>query len=575
MSIGILKYIDMGWKLVRIHGVDESGRCTCGRAVCATPGKHPYFHDWPALATNDEETIFSWFRDCPHTNLGLLLGPESGVIDVEIDGDDARRAWDSLGLGEVWTPTYTSGRGPHRLFKWQEGLPRSAVKKVMGIEVRLGNGSAGQSVIPPSKHVSGAKYSWIDGLSPEDVDVAPLPEKLFRLLYNDDGTGTGITERKEPSRSILHKKVSQGGRNSTLHRFACAEAFKSSNIDSEEEQQDLHMKVAAVNKMQCVPPLDDSEVVALCRSAVHYVRKSRAEGMPDSVAVSEHAKWLDDRSRGSDPTPRKKDWIKAFTVTGLHYAPARGDGEGAPEWWPGEWELTVVHSDPIEYRLFVPAWKEFTSSGGGCISLNVDQYRSATKVAAAVLAATGTIMLDDEPGKWRRIWDGGGRKTPSRGIKAKLLDSVRHEYPGASSLRYVTLAGWLYDRLSQASEPADDDAPDPTGRAAWRADGTLWWNWTKVWEDIERNHRVNEGERNLLKRRLLARFGENGAKDFRHDRYRHLGGARKTYVIWTKQEFSVLEQMYLEAPRAPARETSQPSMPAGDDGDGGDEDDDG
>jgi hypothetical protein len=110
----------------------------------------------------------------------------------------------------------------------------------------------------------------------------------------------------------------------------------------------------------------------------------------------------------------------------------------------------------------------------------------------------------------------------------------------------VLLAGWLYDRLAQASQPSDDDIPDPTGRAAWRQDGSLWFAWGKVWEDIERQHRVNEGERLAFKRRLLAHVGDE-VKDFTHAEFRHLGGTRKSYVVWGKAEFAALDRLANES----------------------------
>ena len=545
MSQHVSKYCELGWHLLRLNGVVRPEVCTCQRgAKCPTPGKHPIGAAWHLSATSDEDAVMSWFDDGANINLGVLLGQKSGIIDIELDDDAAKEAWESLGLGEVWTPTYTAGRGPHRLFKWRDGLPPVAVKKVMGMEFRLGNdGKASQSVLPPSMHHSGAKYSWVEGMSPDDVEVAEVPDKLLRLLWNEDGSSSPMGESKAPASAIIHEKVEKGGRNNSLYRFACDEGFRCRDINSEKEQQDLLAKIVAINAMQCVPPLAMEEVIMLYRSAVAFVRKTQSAGTPIEVAMTQCERGITEKKKRGDPTPKEKDWVRAFTVTGLHYAPPKDGGE--PEWWPGEWQLTVVHGDPLEYRLHVPAWAEWTPNGSGNISLSVGQYRSSTKVAASVLAATGVVMLDDEPGKWKRIWDGGGKKKPTRGIKAKLLDNVSHEWPGASSLRYVVLAGWLYDRLSQAAQPNEEDTPDPTGRAAWRADATLWWNWTKVWEDIERNHRLLEGERQALKRRMIGKFGD-GATDFRHAEFRHLGGSRKTYVVWTKREFAVLEQMATE-----------------------------
>lgn len=548
-------YAAKGWKIVRLYGVLEPGVCTCVKGRdCPCPGKHPQGEAWQLSATSDEETITDWFDGRKPVNIGLLLGPGSGVVDVELDGDDAKSAWAALGLGEVWTPTYTAGRGPHRLFKWDEGLPATAVRKVNGIEVRIGNGGmAAQSVIPPSIHHTGKLYEWVEGMSPEDVELQPLPEKLANLLWNDDGTGQRSGPARKPARAVLHQPVNEGGRNDELYRFAVREAFRAGpDLDDPTEQQDLLTKVRMVNSIQCRPPLDDGEVVAIYRSALGYVRKTRSAGMDQAAAIA-HAEATSVRECAK-LKPIKSDsggsWQKPFMGLGLSYTPTFAESD--PEWGPGEWRLTVVHSDPLEYRLHVPAWRPLTHNKTGNVSLTVDQYRSATKVAAAVLAATGTVMLDKKPGDWKKIWDGGykvrdkagdqnSKTRTAEGVKAKLLDNADHEWPGASSLRYVLLATWLYDRLSQAAQPSDDDVPDPTGRAAWRQDGTLWFSWGKVWEDIERQHRVNEGERIALKRRLLALL--DGEKDFRHSEYRHLGGARKSYVVWSRREFAVLEEL--------------------------------
>jgi hypothetical protein len=548
---------------VPLYGVAEPEVCTCWKGKdCGTPGKHPSGGEaWHLSATNDEDEVLSWFDNDRQANVGLLLGPKSGVIDVELDGDDAKAAWNELDLGEIWTPTYQAGRGPHRLFKWREDLPAVAVRKVLGIEVRIGNGGkAAQSVIPPSTHHTGVTYQWVPGMSPDEVELQPLPDRLLTLLWNDDPDRTARSFSRSPAREVLHRPVLSGdqggvGRNNELYRFAVAEAFRAGpNLDNEREQQDLLLKIRAVNAIQCKPPLDDTECVTIYRSAIGFVRKNRAAGVTaDAALVAAETAVAPAAPAARQPGLAATGWQRVFTEVGLSYAPLTPDSDSDPEWGPGEWGLTIVHSDPIEYRLHVPHWRAMTADRTGNVTLTVDQYRSAAKVAAQVLAATGRVMLDDDPKRWRQIWDGGYKvrdnvsagdratKRTARGVKAKLLDNAGEEWPGASSLRYVLLASWLYDRLSQASQPSEDDVPDPTGRAAWRQDGTLWFAWGKVWEDIERQHRVENGERLALKRRLLARMG--AAEDFRHSEYRHLGGARKSYVVWSRREFAVLEDM--------------------------------
>lgn len=557
VATAAIDYAERGWKIVQLWGVEAPSICTCWKGKdCGTPGKHPVSENWQHTATGDAETIAGWFEAGKPVNVGLLLGPKSGVIDVELDGPEAKQAWNDLDLGEIWTPTYTSGRGPHRLFRWDEGLPRVNVKKPCGIEIRIGNDGGVQSVLPPSTHHTGGMYQWVPGLAPDEVDLAPLPEKLRALLLNEYGTGSTVA--RIPAGALLHRDVKEGERNNELHRFAVREAFRSPLIDDPTEQQDLLVKLRMVNTSNIKPPLEENEVVAIFRSACDYARKARAAGLDTQTAVDQATAPTATRQTETSAAPIRS-WQRVFTSTGLSFAPLNTQDGWDPEWGPGEWRLTVVHSDPIEYRLHVPAWCRWTANGTGNISLTCDQYRSAARVAAKVLETTGTIMLDDEPGKWKRIWDGGDkiaegrdaegkprRTHRSRGVKAKLLDNPAHEWPGASSLRYVSIAGWFYDRISQAAQPNEEDTPDSTGRPAWRKDGTLWFAWSKLWEDIERAHKVLEGERLAFKGRLLGRLGDE-AKDFKHSEYRHAAG-RKSYVVWTAREVAVLEEIATENP---------------------------
>ena len=57
-----LGYARRGWPVFALHGISRSGRCTCGNADCADPGKHPHFHkeDLPnglIDATTDELSL--------------------------------------------------------------------------------------------------------------------------------------------------------------------------------------------------------------------------------------------------------------------------------------------------------------------------------------------------------------------------------------------------------------------------------------------------------------------------------------------------------------------------------------
>ena len=81
-------------------------------------GKIPRFAQWDQRATDDEEELLELLEKYPNANIGALLGPRSGIIDVEFDTEEGRRTADRLfgTEGQCITPTYTSRRSTHRLF---------------------------------------------------------------------------------------------------------------------------------------------------------------------------------------------------------------------------------------------------------------------------------------------------------------------------------------------------------------------------------------------------------------------------------------------------------------------------
>jgi len=132
---------------------------------------------WQHKATSDPETIYAWDEGYPGCNWGVLLGPKSGIIDVEYDNDEGKEILNKL-FANVNTPCYTSGKSLHRLFKWDARFEgQKASSGYSGTEWRFGNDSA-QSVIPPSVHASGAQYRWV--ISPDDCEVATLPENAWQ-----------------------------------------------------------------------------------------------------------------------------------------------------------------------------------------------------------------------------------------------------------------------------------------------------------------------------------------------------------------------------------------------------------
>ena len=149
-STSALDYAARGWKVVLNHGIPAEGRCTCGRPDCASPGKHPRFPNWAHTATSDPTVIASWAKQFPYSNIGLLLGPASGIVDVESDSEEGALFAEELISPDIVTPMYRSSRGTHRLFRYPAHLPLPQIIKHRGLEIRLGGGgSSTQSIAPP------------------------------------------------------------------------------------------------------------------------------------------------------------------------------------------------------------------------------------------------------------------------------------------------------------------------------------------------------------------------------------------------------------------------------------------
>jgi len=99
------EYISLGWKIVPLHGIVD-GKCTCGRSSCeGSAGKHPIHSKWKENVITDEDGLLAMLDRHPHMNIGVLLGPESGIMDIEFDTEEGRETADRL-LGDIYTPMY-------------------------------------------------------------------------------------------------------------------------------------------------------------------------------------------------------------------------------------------------------------------------------------------------------------------------------------------------------------------------------------------------------------------------------------------------------------------------------------
>jgi len=175
-----LRYASMGWAVLPLHAM-KAGNCTCGKADCKSPGKHPIndlvphgVHD----ASKDAARITEWFTRVPHANVGIATGAPSGFDALDVDprngGDDTLADIErKQGKLPDTALALTGGGGYHYLFKHDGSRLRSPGR---GIDVKS---TGGYIVVEPSNHSTGGTYAWEGSADPtEGYAIADAPAWL-------------------------------------------------------------------------------------------------------------------------------------------------------------------------------------------------------------------------------------------------------------------------------------------------------------------------------------------------------------------------------------------------------------
>jgi hypothetical protein len=151
-----------------------------GRKV--TTGKEPIGRDWGRRQPTAADLIET-YQAHPGAGVGVRLGLDGGVIDIEVDAPDGWESLERLIGRSPETMGWSSRRGPHHLFRFEYRflrLKRSVLKlpEFPGLEIRLGaNGSQLQSACPPTIGEDGPPRLW----NGHDW-IARLPEPAIEQL---------------------------------------------------------------------------------------------------------------------------------------------------------------------------------------------------------------------------------------------------------------------------------------------------------------------------------------------------------------------------------------------------------
>jgi len=251
-----------GWKVFPLHTPDAEGGCSCRNPDCGkTTGKHPRVKEWQKVATTDEKVIHDWWKKYPDANIGIATGAGSGIIILDIDGDEGESVVKKFGIPK--TCVVVTGKGRQAYFRYPGFATKNRVKVFPDLD---GRGDGGYVVAPGSLHLSGATYHWEKGSHPDHVHLAQAPQWWLDAVRDD---GTSAKANKPESKGPI--KV--GRRNSALASLAGSLRDKGLKVES------IEVALLDYNKHHCQPPLGDDEVKKIATSYGRYDEGDPSHGL--------------------------------------------------------------------------------------------------------------------------------------------------------------------------------------------------------------------------------------------------------------------------------------------------------
>ena len=256
-----ISYARRGWPVFPCH-TPTSGGCSCASPKCENVGKHPRTPRGFKDAGTAEEQIKAYWQRVPDANIGIPTGAVSGLVVLDID---SRHAGDETLFDLVAThgtlpetvEVVTGGGGRHLFFEYPgRAIKSSSGQLGPGLDVR---GDGGYVIAPESRHASGRHYEWESSSAPDDVDLAPIPPWLLKLLDSPTpapAPGEGTWRAGEP--------ILAGQRNFAL--TSLAGSMRRRNMSATAIEAALMVE----NEARCSPPLPEHEVRAIAGSVGRY-----------------------------------------------------------------------------------------------------------------------------------------------------------------------------------------------------------------------------------------------------------------------------------------------------------------
>ena len=398
LRIAAFEYANKGWPVLPIFGI-IGNRCACGKTDCTKPGKHPQTKNGLKDASTSKQFIIDNFvRD--YCNIAIKTG--NGLFVLDVDNLDALEKIEKL------PPTLTcitGSGGKHLYFRTGLRIPNSVSKIAKDIDVRCDGGYA---IVPPSIHLSGSPYYWVNQNEP----IADCPEWLISLAIKQP-------PEKQPA---LPDAVVEGARNNFLTKIAGKLRRNGSN------KEEILSVLTDINSTKCRPPLPLAEIEQIAESISKY--KSFLSEDWRKILVMRGDQVLKTPANAALLLTRHKEWERC-----LEY----NEFSDTVSWVidPPEGEFCPKRNTRLkdEHAIYMQLW--FGRNMG-------ITFPAPVMYTAAVVAAKAKTVHPLRDWLNSLIWD----------LKPRI-DTWLYDYFGAQKKEIISCMGkwWLISSIARIFEP--------------------------------------------------------------------------------------------------------------------------
>ena len=181
--------IELGLPIIPLCPPDHARMSQNHINRCHCPGKMPLIKDWVNKTTTTVNDLSTWRQQFGNFNIGMPLGDASGYCGIDVDGEEGVRLLMEMSKGDLpSTWEFSTGAGSRLLYMIPDGIKTKKFKQSGAGEheecALLCTGQ--QTVMPPSKHISGRTYTWVEGHAPFDMPCAMAPKWLINAIKQED-----------------------------------------------------------------------------------------------------------------------------------------------------------------------------------------------------------------------------------------------------------------------------------------------------------------------------------------------------------------------------------------------------